>query len=482
MTVTYSHKVTTSSGLGIFLKLLVRWKGSIYKMVWADLLLYLAVYYILNLIYLFALNDHGKKSFIELVTFFSKYGNAIPLSFVLGFFVNAVYTRWWNQYSSIPYPDHIAILVGTSIHGKDERSKMMRRSIIRYVCVAFIMTLTMISPKVKKRFPTLRHFVEAGLLNTEETKFIEHIDKDYPTYSSKYWLPLAWAANITSRARVENLLDDDFALRDILESINSFREKCKLLRDYDWICIPLVYTQVVTLAVYLYFLFTVIGSQFVEEQAEGHKIFFQFPLIPCVQFFFYMGWLKVAESLINPFGEDDDDFEVNWMIDRHLQVGYLLVDKIHNDHPKLMKDYHWNQVAPHQLPFTVASKKFMNEHPVESTFHVNVNKGDQDLIFTDDLKHFEEPPYSDSNIVRKLFSGKKHDTSYHLRRVSVEHETDNEETTEFLEPPAEEICHQTSENKKQEETNKLKADLLKLINSLKENKEETRKILDEILK
>ena len=47
------------------------------------------------------------------------------------------------------------------------------------------------------------------------------------------------------------------------------------------------------------------------------------PVFTILQFLFYMGWLKVAESLLNPFGEDDDDFELNWLIDRNLQVNIL---------------------------------------------------------------------------------------------------------------------------------------------------------------
>lgn len=68
------------------------------------------------------------------------------------------------------------------------------------------------------------------------------------------------------------------------------------------------------------------GSQWVDNKLQRNdsanisNIDLYFPIFTTLEFFFYMGWLKVAESLINPFGEDDDDFEVNWLIDRDLQV------------------------------------------------------------------------------------------------------------------------------------------------------------------
>lgn len=62
-----------------------------------------------------------------------------------------------------------------------------------------------------------------------------------------------------------------------------------------------------------------------------------------------MGWLKVAEQLMNPFGEDEDDFQLNPMIDKNLQMAYLIVDDMYAEHPIILKDMWWEEV-PTELP------------------------------------------------------------------------------------------------------------------------------------
>ncbi|XP_070494088.1 bestrophin-4 isoform X2 [Chironomus tepperi] len=393
MTVSYTGQVATCRGFGCFLKLLMRWRGSIYKLVWLDLTSFLLVYYTLNLTYRFVLNEEQKKTFEAMVKYCDEHSNLIPLSFVLGFYVSIVMTRWWNQYTSIPWPDPIAVFVSATVHGQDERGRVMRRTIMRYVCLCISMVLGNLSPKVKKRFPTLNHYVEAGLLNDNERDIIEDLNMKFPKHS-KHWLPIVWAASIITRARKEGRIRDDFAVKTIIDELNKFRGQCGVLIAYDTISIPLVYTQVVTIAVYSYFLVALFGQQWTEGKGEenGYKnrIDLYFPIFSLLQFFFYMGWLKVAEQLINPFGEDDDDFEVNWMIDRNLQVSYLIVDEMHHDHPELLKDQYWDSVLTTDLPYTIASMGNREEPPAPSTANIEIKKGGGDIVTAPSMAKMED--------------------------------------------------------------------------------------------
>lgn len=38
-----------------------RWRGSVYKLVWRELLAYLGLYYTINVVYRYALNDDQKR-------------------------------------------------------------------------------------------------------------------------------------------------------------------------------------------------------------------------------------------------------------------------------------------------------------------------------------------------------------------------------------------------------------------------------------
>lgn len=101
-----------------------------------------------------------------------------------------------------------------------------------------------------------------------------------------------------------------------------------------------------------------------------------FPFFTALQFCFYVGWLKVAEVLINPFGEDDDDIELNWLIDRHIKAAYMIVDEMHEEHPELLRDQYWEEVVPKDLPYTVASEHYRREEPKGSAETYKIKQSD----------------------------------------------------------------------------------------------------------
>jgi len=93
MTVSYNDKVATASFLG-FPKLLVRWRGSAYKLLWRDFLIYFAMYWVLQVIDWYALGPEEQASFRQVGLYCRNYTNLIPVNFVLGFYVTSIVGRW----------------------------------------------------------------------------------------------------------------------------------------------------------------------------------------------------------------------------------------------------------------------------------------------------------------------------------------------------------------------------------------------------
>jgi hypothetical protein len=62
---------------------------------------------------------------------------------------------------------------------------------------------------------------------------------------------------------------------------------------------------VVKFAVYVYFALSLIACQELSEHPMT-----VFPIFLVLKFIFFAGWLEVAEAIENPFGNDEDDFQV----------------------------------------------------------------------------------------------------------------------------------------------------------------------------
>ncbi|XP_030385177.1 bestrophin homolog 1 isoform X5 [Scaptodrosophila lebanonensis] len=359
-----------------------RWRGSVYKLVWRELIAYLCLYYTINVIYRFGLTPNQQAIFNKIRLYFSQQSESIPMSFVLGFYVSLIVKRWWEQYRLLPWPDTLALFISAAIPNSNggvnnETGRLMRRNIMRYMVLAYVITLQRISLRVKRRFPTTQHLVDAGLMHESEMKIFEALNQKSPM--SKYWMPLVWATNIINRARKDGLIASDHIVQTILVELSDIRRRLGGLIGYDTVCVPLVYTQVVTLVLYTYFIAALLGRQMlpnVLDRTGREDPDLYFPFFTVLQFAFYVGWLKVAEVLINPFGEDDDDIELNWLIDRHIKAAYMIVDEMHEEHPELLRDQYWECVVPNELPYTVASENYRRDEPKGSAEKYKIKKED----------------------------------------------------------------------------------------------------------
>ncbi|KFP22067.1 Bestrophin-3, partial [Egretta garzetta] len=396
MTVTYSSKVANATFFG-FHRLLLKWKGSIYKLLYREFIVFATLYTAISVLYRFFLTGSQKRFFEKLSIYCDKYAEQIPVTFVLGFYVTLVVNRWWNQFVNLPWPDRLMFLISSCVQGRDEYGRLLRRTLMRYVNLTSLLIFRSVSTAVYKRFPTMDHVVGAGFMTRYERKIFDDLKSPH----LKYWVPFVWFGNLASKARKEGRIRDSVDLQTLMNEMNKYRSWCSLLFGYDWVGIPLVYTQVVTLAVYTFFFACLIGRQFLDTDQgyQGHDLDLYIPIFTLLQFFFYAGWLKVAEQLINPFGEDDDDFETNWCIDRNLQVSLLAVDEMHMNLPRMEKDIYWNDSSA-RPPYTKAAADYCIPSFLGSTIEMGL--ADTEFLYGEEWPWEEEKHRRQRSVLRRV--------------------------------------------------------------------------------
>ncbi|VDM17134.1 unnamed protein product [Hydatigera taeniaeformis] len=341
MAITYSSAVATAS-YGAFFRLLCRWKGSIYKLIWVDLLVFSVLYSTIALVY--HLSPISSPSLLEMhkqirnfLDYVKSMSNSLPISFILGFFVTLVVNRWIDQFNYLPTSDGVGLLTCAYIQipiRKTDEVTVIRQSIARYVNLAAVLCFQTIAPNVRKVYENTQNYITSGLMTEKEHEFFGQVDPRY----HPFYVPLMWAITIIKRAKVHGYITHERHMNALIDEILKFRRSLFALLNYNSVPIPLVYTQVVNIGVYAIFVISLVGMpQILLNSTSGPanpssglpEPILYVPVFSLLEIAFYLGWLKVAQSLLNPFGDDDEDFDLLPLMERNLAISLWMVDLRH---------------------------------------------------------------------------------------------------------------------------------------------------------
>ena len=97
--------------------LLLVWGGSCYKLIWYQISVWLFCYTFLSVLYRNVLYTYPRhRQMFEMICIYAeKFSGLVPITFITGFYVTQVVNRWWDQFMSLPWPDHLALKLVTNI-------------------------------------------------------------------------------------------------------------------------------------------------------------------------------------------------------------------------------------------------------------------------------------------------------------------------------------------------------------------------------
>ena len=142
-------------------------------------------------------------------------------------------------------------------------------------------------------------------MRDDELSMFRQLDTN--THANKWFMPLVWVGKMIGDGVEKNYIKPPTATA-LLDEVLKIRGNLQTLLSYDWLSVPLVYTQTVTIATYFYFAAALIGAQWIMPESremflktyktppgEYSKLDMLFPLFVVIQFAFFIG-LEMEEG------------------------------------------------------------------------------------------------------------------------------------------------------------------------------------------
>jgi len=313
-------------------------RSSVFYYTWRQAVGFICIYYIIQFIYRYEIRPYEQveTKFHDMVEIWNSEIKVASkdLIFLLGFYVSMIVKRWWDQVYNLPEIDQIAVLMGGLVvtDGKnDEEAHNFKILVLRYCLLSYCLVMRKISKGMRKEYWSTETLIDKGLITKKEA---EHMDRDreVEVLSLKWFVPLAWAVDRIKQSKFGSQVLIPVEHKQLFAAVKSFQHQLQRVHCYCEYPIPTVYKQVVIFAVGSFFTLAVIAEQELiydpEENAESPN--FGFPIFLVLKFIFIAGWLCVAETIRNPFGEDEEDINVIKCLDHNIWVASVAIEQQDN--------------------------------------------------------------------------------------------------------------------------------------------------------
>jgi len=308
---------------------------------------FICVYYIIQVIYRYEIKPYEdmETKFHDLVEIWNSEVKVASkdLIFLLGFYVSMIVKRWWDQVYNLPEIDQIAVLMGGLVvtDGKnDEEAHLFKITVLRYCMLSYCLLMRKISKGMRKEFWSSETIVDKGLITAKEVQYLDP-DGDIDVISLKWFAPLTWACDKIKHSKFGSQVLIPVEHKQLLVNLRTFQNHLQRVHCYCEYPIPTVYKQVVLFAVGSFFSLAIIAEQeLVYDLEDGEESpNFGFPIFLLLKFIFIAGWLCVAETIRNPFGEDEEDINVVKCLDHNIWVASVTIQQQDNVPQDNVLDY-----------------------------------------------------------------------------------------------------------------------------------------------